>query len=98
MSLLISTETLLTNLLSEFKLRGYPFLATGTDTVETRMLFLRILDILAQNNFVVYASIDQSVGSGGESQGATLLFLPQPSSSFYCRRDRQPLYQVFVNL
>jgi hypothetical protein len=45
----------------EFKLRGYPWLAIGEETMQTRLLMLRMLETLESLGWRLYASIDQNV-------------------------------------
>ncbi|KAK9312472.1 hypothetical protein V1524DRAFT_472682 [Lipomyces starkeyi] len=47
----------------EIKFRGYPWRAYGTDTVQTRLILLTLLECLEQQGFKLYASIDpESLG------------------------------------
>ncbi|KAG9224415.1 hypothetical protein CCMSSC00406_0009457 [Pleurotus cornucopiae] len=50
----------------EFKCKGWPWYAMGGDTVATRILLLRMLELLESFGFSLYASIDQSIGAGGD--------------------------------
>ncbi|PGH36375.1 hypothetical protein GX50_00710 [[Emmonsia] crescens] len=43
----------------EIKFLGYPWKAGGTETVETRLILLKMLDCLEQSGFTLYASINQ---------------------------------------
>jgi hypothetical protein len=63
----------------EFKIHGYPWKATGVETMSTRLLILRLLECLEHHGFSLYASIDQSQGQGeGTSE----------TDSWYCIRDK----------
>jgi hypothetical protein len=46
----------------EFKLRGYPWFATGGEAVVARVLLLSMLEILEAHGFSLYASFDQNTG------------------------------------
>ncbi|KAK9343194.1 hypothetical protein V1522DRAFT_413927 [Lipomyces starkeyi] len=51
----------------EIKFRGYPWRAYGTDTVQTRLILLTLLECLEQQGFKLYASIDpESLGLTGD--------------------------------
>jgi len=63
----------------EFKLKGYPWLADGEETVSTRIL-LRLLEILENNGFSLYASINQNTGTQGKHSTSE-------TDSWYCRRQ-----------
>ncbi|KAK9357298.1 hypothetical protein V1504DRAFT_442894 [Lipomyces starkeyi] len=54
----------------EIKFRGNPWRAYGTDTVQTRLILLTILECLEQQGFSLYASIDQDNGPGGDSHSS----------------------------
>lgn len=63
----------------EFKINGYPWIASGMETMSTRLLLLRLLACLEQHGWSLYASIDQSQGHGeGTSE----------TDSWYCVRDK----------
>lgn len=63
----------------EFKINGRPWVASGEQTMSTRLLLLRLLECLEKNGFSLYASIDQSQGQGeGTSE----------TDSWYCVRDK----------
>ncbi|TAQ86119.1 hypothetical protein B7494_g5551 [Chlorociboria aeruginascens] len=47
----------------EFKINGYPWIATGEATMSTRLLLLRMLEVLETKGWSLYASIDQSITS-----------------------------------
>lgn len=49
----------------EFKIRGYSWTATGSETMATRMLLLNCLGTLESHGWCLYASIDQNTGSEG---------------------------------
>jgi hypothetical protein len=51
----------------EFKCRGYPWFAQGSEAVSTRIMLLYMLQILETQGFRLYASIDQNTGPGGDS-------------------------------
>lgn len=51
----------------EIKFKGYPWRASGTDTVQSRIILLVLLETLEQHGFSLYASIDQDNGPGGQS-------------------------------
>lgn len=46
---------------------GYPWYADGSDTVTTRVLLLNILDALAAYGWEIHATVDMSLGQGGDS-------------------------------
>ncbi|KAK9375221.1 uncharacterized protein V1513DRAFT_431098 [Lipomyces chichibuensis] len=59
----------------EIKFRGYPWQADGTETVQTRLMLLTLLECLEQQGFSLYASIDQDSGSeSSNSSEADTLF------------------------
>lgn len=64
----------------EFKCKGWPWYAMGGDTVATRILLLRMLELLESFGFSLYASIDQSIGAGGD--GTT-----SETDTWYCCRQ-----------
>jgi hypothetical protein len=51
----------------ELKIRGYPWLATGGETMGARKILLALMEGLERHGFTVYASIDQKTGPGGDS-------------------------------
>jgi hypothetical protein len=51
----------------EIKFRRYPWWPNGTDTVQTRGMLLTLLECLEQQGFGLYASIDQTNQSAGDS-------------------------------
>ncbi|KXN69557.1 hypothetical protein CONCODRAFT_7968 [Conidiobolus coronatus NRRL 28638] len=51
----------------EFKLYGYPWSATGEETMKTRMLILKLVELLELHGWSLYASIDQNSGPAGDS-------------------------------
>lgn len=51
----------------DIKIKGYPWAATGGETVRARMMILKMLETLERHGFTVYASIDQKTGAGGDS-------------------------------
>jgi len=62
----------------EFKVLGNPWLASGEETMETRMLILRMLEALERDGWSLYASVDQSISSKNSSSADT----------WYCVRDK----------
>ncbi|KAL4255222.1 hypothetical protein AB1N83_012552 [Pleurotus pulmonarius] len=64
----------------EFKCKGWPWYAMGGDTVATRVLLLRILALLESFGFSLYASIDQSIGAGGDATTSE-------TDTWYCCRQ-----------
>jgi hypothetical protein len=53
------------------KFHGYPWNASGTETVDTRIMLLQLMEVLEKFGFSLYASIDHQ-----ESQyGADVLYL-----------------------
>ncbi|KFZ11591.1 hypothetical protein V502_07479 [Pseudogymnoascus sp. VKM F-4520 (FW-2644)] len=63
----------------EFKIYGSPWVASGEQTMSTRLLLLRLLECLEKHGLSLYASIDQSQGHGeGTSE----------TDSWYCVRDK----------
>ncbi|KAK2590596.1 hypothetical protein QQS21_011719 [Conoideocrella luteorostrata] len=52
----------------EFKLHGYPWAATGEETMTTRLLILRLVELLELHGWSLYASIDQNNGPAGDSK------------------------------
>lgn len=52
----------------EFKLHGYPWHATGEETMTTRLLLLRLLETLEGKGWSVYASIDQNTAGENTSE------------------------------
>lgn len=43
----------------DVKLNGYPWVATGEETMRTRLLLLKLIEGLESHGFTVYASVDQ---------------------------------------
>ncbi|OBT70087.1 hypothetical protein VE03_00423 [Pseudogymnoascus sp. 23342-1-I1] len=65
----------------EFKIHGRPWAASGEQTMNTRLLMLRLLECLEKHGLSLYASIDQSRSQGhGEGSSET--------DSWYCVRDK----------
>ncbi|KAH8819135.1 hypothetical protein F5884DRAFT_3826 [Xylogone sp. PMI_703] len=62
----------------EFKIKGYPWLATGEETMSTRLLVLKMLETLEQHGWSLYASIDQNEASEDSSE----------TDSWYCVRQK----------
>lgn len=46
----------------EIKFNGYPFMASGGDTMVSRMMVLQMFAVFEQHGYTVYASIDQKYG------------------------------------
>ncbi|KAL0953144.1 hypothetical protein HGRIS_004412 [Hohenbuehelia grisea] len=65
----------------EFKCKGYPWMAHGSEAVSTRILLLRMLEILEHNNYSLYASIDQNTGPAGKSKRSG-----SETDTWYCCR------------
>ncbi|KAF5360253.1 hypothetical protein D9758_009175 [Tetrapyrgos nigripes] len=64
----------------EIKFHGYPWYATrGKESVGVRDVLLQLFEILEQNGFSLYLSLDQNTGPGGDSSG-------MDTDSWYCRR------------
>jgi hypothetical protein len=70
----------------EVKLRGSPWMATGTETMQARELLLIMLEVLEEHGWTVYASVDQK--NGGEKTTETdtvrLRLFPLPDPLTYC--------------
>lgn len=64
----------------EIKFNGYPWRASGTDTVQTRVILLILLETLEQHGFSLYASIDQDNGPGGDSHSTE-------ADTWFCNRQ-----------
>ncbi|KAK9482219.1 hypothetical protein V1527DRAFT_34259 [Lipomyces starkeyi] len=64
----------------EIKFRGNPWRAYGTDTVQTRLILLTLLECLEQQGFSLYASIDQDNGLGGDSHSSE-------ADTLFCNRQ-----------
>ncbi|THU83099.1 hypothetical protein K435DRAFT_724898 [Dendrothele bispora CBS 962.96] len=63
----------------EIKFRGYPwYTSKGSEVIGTRMMLLQMLEVLENNGFTLYLSIDQSTGASSETTSDT--------DSWYCRR------------
>lgn len=63
----------------EFKINGYPWRASGEETMTTRLLLLRLLETLEQHGWSLYASVDQSTSSGDNVS---------ETDSWFCVRDK----------
>jgi len=50
----------------EIKFHGYPWYPSGEETVKTRMMVVRLLEVLESFGYTLYASIDQTNGPEGE--------------------------------
>jgi hypothetical protein len=53
--------------IQDIKLRGYPWSASGKETMRVRELLLTMLETLEEEGWTVYASIDQSGGANQQS-------------------------------
>ncbi|KDQ10254.1 hypothetical protein BOTBODRAFT_178287 [Botryobasidium botryosum FD-172 SS1] len=62
----------------DFKLKGYPWYASGENAVTARVLLLQLLDVLTTVGFEIYASIDMT--TDGTTYGFLLLLLVVSSS------------------
>lgn len=63
----------------EFKIRGYPWRASGEETMSTRLLLLKMLECLESHGWSLYASVDQNTGHGEHTS---------ETDSWYCVKDR----------
>ncbi|KAF3483846.1 uncharacterized protein GIQ15_03170 [Arthroderma uncinatum] len=63
----------------ELKLRGSPWRATGTKTVQTRVILLTIMDVLEQQGFGLYAPINHNSRRSKDSTNAE-------ADTWYCNR------------
>jgi hypothetical protein len=54
--------------------------ASGTDTVQSRVILLILLETLEQHGFSLYASIDQDNGPGGDSPSSEV-------DTWFCNRQ-----------
>lgn len=61
----------------EFKLHGYPWAASGEETMHTRVLLLKMVEVLEMHGWSLYASIDQNNGPAGDSNYSE-------TDSWYC--------------
>jgi hypothetical protein len=50
----------------EFKIKGYPWNASGSEAVTTRTMLLSVLECLESHGFTLYTSFDQNTGPGGD--------------------------------
>ncbi|KAK6581833.1 hypothetical protein PZA11_005530 [Diplocarpon coronariae] len=64
----------------EFKINGYPWWATGEETMSTRMLLMKMLECLEGLGWSLYASLDQNTGSGDSNASET--------DTWYCVREK----------
>jgi len=62
----------------EFKLNGYPWTASGEETMRTRLLLLKLVEVLETNGWSLYASIDQNNGTHGNNSDES------ETDSWYC--------------
>lgn len=51
----------------EVRFHGFPWAASGTDTMKTRELLLILVETLEEEGWSVYASIDQKTGGDQET-------------------------------
>ncbi|KAI1344815.1 hypothetical protein F5Y15DRAFT_363703 [Xylariaceae sp. FL0016] len=63
----------------EFKLNGYPWAATGMDTMHARVLVLDMLGVMDAHGWTVYASVDQKAQPGGDNPTGD-------TDTWHCRR------------
>lgn len=66
----------------EIKLHGYPWAASGKETMRVRELILTMLGMFEEEGWSVYASIDQSIGSQNNSETDTVSILDIALSVF----------------
>ncbi|KAK9352351.1 hypothetical protein V1523DRAFT_427187 [Lipomyces doorenjongii] len=64
----------------EIKFRGSPWRADGTETVQTRLILLTLLECLEQQGFSLYAGIDQDNGPGRDSHASE-------ADTWFCNRQ-----------
>ena len=57
--------------IQEIKFHGYPWSASGKETMRVRGLFLVMLATLEEEGWTVYASVDQSMTGGSDNTGET---------------------------
>ena len=57
--------------IQEIKFHGYPWSASGTETMKVRGLLLIMLATLEEEGWTVYASVDQSRAGGSDNVGDT---------------------------
>jgi hypothetical protein len=62
----------------EIKFNGYPFMASGGDTMTSRMMCLQLFAVFEQHGYTVYASIDQKYG-GEHGQETDSWHLSKPT-------------------
>lgn len=62
----------------EIKFRGNPWRATGTETMQSRMIVLTLLEVLEEFGYSLYASVDQENGSEGRE-----------ADTWYCCRQAE---------
>lgn len=53
----------------QFKMHGHPWYAEGGNTVKVRILLLKILNVIAAHGWELHATIDMSLGPGGDGTG-----------------------------
>ncbi|OJD16580.1 hypothetical protein AJ78_03271 [Emergomyces pasteurianus Ep9510] len=61
----------------EIKFLGYPWKAGGTETVETRLILLKMLDCLEQSGYTLYASVNQDAKQGEQKNDTDTWFCHQ---------------------
>ncbi|PGH15221.1 hypothetical protein AJ79_02586 [Helicocarpus griseus UAMH5409] len=64
----------------EIKFLGYPWKAGGTDTVETRLILLKILDCLERFGFSLYGSLNQDTKQGEHVENTDTWFCNQQAN------------------
>ncbi|PGH00220.1 hypothetical protein GX51_05917 [Blastomyces parvus] len=64
----------------EIKFHGYPWKASGTETVETRLILLKMLDCLEQFGFTLYASFNQDTNQSEQKTEADTWFCHQQTN------------------
>jgi len=60
----------------EIKCRGYPWYASGEDTIKVREMVLILMEVLEEEGWTVYASIDQQSNGGDLSETDTVSLRP----------------------
>lgn len=65
----------------EIKFRGYPWTASGTDTVQQRVFMLNFMECLEQHGFTLYTSMTQDDGPGGDNHSSG-------ADTWYCNRPQ----------
>ncbi|KAJ8515184.1 hypothetical protein ONZ45_g7370 [Pleurotus djamor] len=65
----------------EFKCEGYPWMASGSEAVSTRILLLRMIEVLESFGYSLYASLDQNASSSSGDSGST------ETDTWYCYKQ-----------